>query len=84
MRLRYRKRHTHSDGLGWGWGGNKDGTALKLKKEGHSRLLSKPFYAFGYQIGNCCPRIMWNMISPCAEVFRLGRGREGGGGGAGK
>ena len=83
MRLRYRNAHTHPDGLGWGRGGNENGTAPKLKKEGHSRLLSKLFYALRvlnrkllsqnnveYDKPLCCSFFGWGVGG--------GGGREGG------
>ena len=54
---------------------------LNLKKRGGAfqDYCKSYFMHFGYYIGNCCPRIIWNMI--CALFLWLGRGRVGGGGG---
>ena len=84
MRLRYRNAHTHPDGLGWGWGGNKNGTAPKLKRKGHSRLLSKLFYAFWVLNRKLLSQNNVEYDKPLCCIFLVGAWEGGGGGLASK
>ena len=64
-----------------GWGGIKNGTAPKLKKGGHSRLLSKLFYAFRVLKRKLLSQKSGEYDKPLCCIFLVGACEGGGGGG---